>query len=222
MKASQAPVTFGILVAIFIMFGVELLTGIPLADVGNIYIPKLAALGMITPTTIADGEYWRLFAAMFIHIGILHLLLNSWALYQLGGVFEIMFGPKRFAVTYFVSGLIASITSALRTAAFSAGASGAIFGILGALIVAIRRSPKWRHQQWARSLTHQLILWAGINIVIGTSFPGIDNAAHMGGFVAGLILGFLPHRVAPPPARNMTIETGADGDVHYTHRDEGM
>lgn len=222
MNASRFPATSTILVAIFIMFGVELMTGIPFAHVTDAAIPKLVALGMITPTTIANGEYWRLFMAMFLHIGILHIMLNAWALYELGAVFEIMFGSRRFIVTYFVSGLIASFTSAYITAGFSAGASGAIFGILGALIVAIRRSPKWRHQAWTKSLTAQLIGWAILNIFIGFSFPGIDNAAHMGGFVSGLALGFLPHAVPPPPPSGMTIEHHANGEVKYRSNDEGL
>lgn len=207
MRASQAPATFGVIVAIGIVFLAELLSGIPIANVTEADTPKLVALGAIVPDTIARGEFWRFLTAMFLHIGILHLLLNLWALYQLGGVFELMFGSKRFVVTYFATGLVASTTSAMLTKGFSAGASGAIFGILGALIVSIRRSPRWRHQTWTRGLTNQLIGWAVINIFIGFSFPGIDNAAHIGGFVCGLALGFIPHREPPPPASRMTIDT---------------
>ena len=146
---------------------------------------------------------------MFIHVGILHLALNLWALFQLGYMFEAMFGSFRFIVTYIVSGLIASAASAyfLDPHGLSAGASGAIFGILGALIFSIRRSPMWKHEPWARGLTKQLFGWAALNFVIGFSFPAIDNYAHGGGFVAGLLLGFLPHRVPPPPPRTMVIET---------------
>jgi rhomboid protease GluP len=152
---------------------------------------------------------------MFLHIGLLHLILNLWALYQLGYVFEVMFGSARFVTIYFVTGLSASITSAifLRPDGLSAGASGAIFGILGALIVAIRRSPVWRHEPWTRGFTQQLMGWAALNVIIGFSFPGIDNAAHLGGFAAGLLLGLIPHRVPPPPPNRMVIDTEArDGD----------
>lgn len=196
----HAPVTFGLIVIIVIVFGLETLAG------GSKQIPVLVGLGAIIPDLFARGEYWRLLAAMFLHIGILHLALNLWALYQLGGVFEMLFGSSRFAVTYLVSGLAASVASAFFTDGVAAGASGAIFGILGALILSIRRSPRFRHAPWGRGLVQQLVFWAGINIVIGFTMPGIDNAAHIGGFVAGLLLGLQPHRVPPPPPNEIVID----------------
>ena len=113
-------------------------------------------------------------------------------------------------MTYFVSGIAASITSAIFIVSngVAAGASGAIFGVLGALIVSIRRSPRFRHASWTRGLLQQLILWAGINIIIGF-MPGIDNAAHIGGFVCGLILGLAPHRIPPPPPSEVLVESSA-------------
>jgi rhomboid protease GluP len=118
-----------------------------------------------------------------------------------------MFGSTRFAITYFVSGIAASLASALMaTDNSSVGASGAIFGILGALIFAIRRSPFWREQPWARSLGRQLIGWALLNVAIGFMVPNIDNSAHIGGFLAGLALGFIPHKVPPPPPGNVVID----------------
>lgn len=208
MISSRAPVTIGLLTAIGLVFLIELMSGIPLWNVQEESLGRLADLGAIIHGTMARQELWRLLAAMFLHIGLLHLMLNGWALLQLGSVFELMFGSRRFVITYFVCGLVASLASAssIEPGVVAAGASGAIFGILGALIVAIRRSPRWRHQSWTRGLTNQLILWAVINIFIGFSFPGIDNAAHMGGFVTGLILGFIPHKVPPPPPGEMIID----------------
>lgn len=196
----HSPITFALLAIIVVVFGFEVVAG------GSKNTQVLYALGAIVPDLFASGQYWRLLAAMFLHIGILHLALNLWALYQLGGVFEMLFGSKRFAVTYFVSGLVASAASAMFTNGLAAGASGAIFGILGALIVAIRRSPRFRHAPWGRGLVQQLLFWAAINIVIGFTTPGIDNAAHIGGFLAGLLLGLQPHRVPPPPPNEMVID----------------
>ena len=169
----------------------------------------LNRMGAINPSVFSEGAYWRLLAAMFLHIGLLHLLLNTWALYQLGTLFESLFGTPRFAITYFLTGIAASIVSAIRTEGLSAGASGAIFGILGALIVSLWRSPRWKSQPWVKGLIQQLGVWAGINIVIGFSVPGIDNNAHIGGFVAGLLLGLIPHRVPPPPPSAEVIEVGS-------------
>jgi rhomboid protease GluP len=86
------------------------------------------------------------------------------------------------------------------------GASGAIFGILGALIFSVRRSPQYRHQPWTKGLISQLVFWIAVNIVIGFSVPFIDNAAHIAGLVTGLLLGLLPHRVPPLPPRDMVID----------------
>jgi rhomboid protease GluP len=205
-KVDRFPITFALVVAILGVFLIEAMNG------GSKNPETLYRLGAIVPTAFSSGEYWRLFTAMFLHVGVLHLTLNVWALYQLGSVFELMFGSTRFAVTYLVSGLIASTASAvLPPHGLAAGASGAIFGILGALIFSIRRSPHWRHQPWTRGFTQQLIGWAAINVVIGFTFPGIDNAAHIGGFLTGLALGLIPHRVPPPPPREYVIEVRDDG-----------
>ncbi|MGH9456741.1 MAG: rhomboid family intramembrane serine protease [Thermoanaerobaculia bacterium] len=200
----SSPVTFATMAVIAVVFLLEVLAG------GSREIPVLVSLGAIVPGLFERGEYWRLLAAMFLHIGFLHLAVNLWALYQLGGVFELLFGSRRFALTYFGSGLVASIASAMLTRGVAAGASGAIFGILGALILAIRRSPRFRHAAWSRGLVQQLVLWAGINIVIGFTVPGIDNAAHIGGFVTGLLLGLVRHDVPPPPPGEMVIESRAE------------
>jgi rhomboid protease GluP len=197
----RSPVTALILAAIVIVFAVEFY--IDRAAVGSVYL-----LGGLTEETLPNREYWRLVAAMFLHHGLLHFVVNVWALYQLGSLFELLFGSTRFAVTYFVSGIVASIVSAIfvAPATVAAGASGAIFGILGAFIFAIRRSPRWRHERWAKSLVTQLIGWGVLNIFIGLQFPGIDNSAHIGGLVAGLLLGLWPHRVAPPPPGETMLE----------------
>jgi rhomboid protease GluP len=200
----HSPVTLAIVAMIVIVFGLETMAG------GSSRTDVLYSLGAIVPDLFEKGEYWRLLAAMFLHIGFLHLFLNLWALYQLGGVFEVLFGSPRFAVTYFVSGLVASIASAFFTNGLAAGASGAIFGILGALIVSIRRSPRFRNAAWGKGLVQQLLFWAAINIVIGFTMPGIDNAAHIGGFITGLLLGFQPHRVPPPPPNEMVIEVSRE------------
>jgi rhomboid protease GluP len=202
MSLWRAPVTIAILLANAAVFGLELATG------ATRDMESLVGLGAIVSGIFESGEYYRLFTAMFLHGGFLHLFLNMWALYQLGMMFEIMFGSGRFLLTYFAAGLTASVASTLHIPAGvpGVGASGAIFGILGALIFAIRRSRVWRNQPWTRAVTQQLMLWAGLNILIGFSVPGIDNAAHIGGFVAGLVLGFLPHRVPPPPPGEQVIE----------------
>lgn len=193
---SRAPVTVAILLAIAI---------VGIAEIGD--YETVLVRGAIVPGMLAEGEFWRIFTAMFIHAGFLHWAVNSWALYQLGTLYEAMFGSARFAVVYFVSGAVASIVSSIFVDFASVGASGAVLGVLGAFIFSIRRSPQWRHQPWTKSLISQLIFWAVLNIAIGFT-PGlpIDNWAHISGLATGLLLGFIPHRVPPPPPGQTIVD----------------
>lgn len=209
----RAPATLLVFIAIVIGFGIEMATG------AWVNPGALEKLGAIVPTlVIGDGEYWRLLSAMFLHGdgtargGLLHVGLNLYVLWQLGRLYEILFGTRRFLLTYFVTGIAASLTTLLRfflshSDGASVGASGAIFGIMGALIVSIRRSPRWKNERWARSIVQQLMFWIVVNIAIGLSVPQIDMAAHAGGFLAGLILGaLLPQREPPIPPSQAVID----------------
>ncbi|HXH92361.1 MAG TPA: rhomboid family intramembrane serine protease [Thermoanaerobaculia bacterium] len=213
----KAPVTMTLLVVIAIVFVFEMLLGGPrFGSNGNVLTGDvngevLESLGAIVSGMLVRHEFWRLVTAMFLHASFLHWAVNSWALYQLGTLYEVLFGSKRFAMTYFATGLVASLASAIRigtTNGLSVGASGAIFGILGAFIFSVARSPVYRHQPWTRGLIGQLVFWIIVNIAIGYSLPFIDNVAHLGGLIAGLILGFIPHRVPPPPPRESVIDVG--------------
>lgn len=191
---SRTPVTVSLLIAIAVVWFAEL------AD------RSLIARGAVIPHLIANGELWRLVTAMFLHASWLHWAVNSWALYQLGMLYEAMFGSKRFALIYFASGIIASIASSLNIESASVGASGAIFGVLGAFIFSIRRSPQWRNEPWTKGLLGQLMFFAVLNLYIGFSVPFIDNTAHIGGLVTGLLLGLMPHRVPPPPPGRSVVD----------------
>lgn len=207
MNLKRTPATSLIFAAILFGFGIEIITG---AWVNPI---RLAELGAIVPDYIwQEGQYWRLLTAMFLHGDgtvagdALHLAMNLFALYQLGTLYEVMFGTRRFTIIYFAAGLIASITSSLHIDSASVGASGAIFGILGAFVFSVFRSPRWRHERAARSIVNQVIFWIIANIAIGLRIPQIDNAAHIGGLVAGLILGaILPHAAPPPPPPSSVV-----------------
>jgi len=188
----QTPVTTLLLVSIGIVFLAEMFLG------GSTDERVLLTLGANVPPLVMEGQYWRLVASMFLHIGFVHLAVNGWALYQLGSLFEILLGSGRLLLAYFVSGIAGSIASVMFSRAeLSAGASGAIFGLLGALIAFLLK----RHENLtpqAKSLLMQLVGWAVINVVFGFSVKGIDNAAHLGGAAAGLLLGFvLRPRVRP-------------------------
>jgi rhomboid protease GluP len=207
---SRSPVTTTLLVAIGAVFAFEWVNGALLES-----SDALVTMGAIIPGLLERHEYWRLVAAMFLHANVLHVATNAWALYQLGSLYESMFGSWRFAGIYVAAGICASIASAVRIdimfssqhiAGASVGASGAIFGILGAFIFSIRRSPQWRHQPWTKGLISQLVFMMMINLVLGFSIKMIDNTAHIAGLVVGLLLGFLPHRVPPPPPSQTIVD----------------
>ena len=196
------PATFALMVAILIGFAIEVVTGAWKNPA------RLSELGAIVPAYIRAGEYWRLLTAMFLHGDgtpggtLLHMAVNLFSLFQLGSLYEIMFGTRRFLWIYFVTGIAASFTSFMRLAPFhsSVGASGAIFGVMGAFIFSVWRSPVWRHDRSARGIVKQCIFWMFANILIASQVPQIDNAAHIGGLVAGMLLGaILPHAAPPPP-----------------------
>lgn len=213
-RRRRSPATRFLCLAILAGLGVEILTGAwtnpeLLARLGAIYRPWI----------LGGGEWWRLVTAMFLHGDgsipgtALHVAMNLWALYQLGTLYELMFGTRRFVTIYFVAGIVASLTSMVVNRGPSVGASGAIFGIMGALIFSILRSPRFRHERAARSIVNQVVFWALANLAIGLRVPQIDLSAHAGGFVAGLILGALwPHRVPPPPPTEVVVDVAPYDD----------
>ncbi len=120
-------------------------------------------------------------------------MLNGWALLQLGGLCELLLGPWQMAAVYFTTGIAASLASVAFTHNLSAGASGAIFGLLGALISFLLRRRRSLLPR-GKGLLSQLVMWAAINVAFGLYVPHIDNAAHLGGFAAGLLLGLALRR----------------------------
>jgi membrane associated rhomboid family serine protease len=143
--------------------------------------------GALWRPAVGAGEWWRVFTAMFLHGNWEHLLVNGYALFMLGRFCEEVFGPLRYFVTYVAGGLAGAAASTLNTqqAGLSVGASGAIMGLLGALIVVlILRRGTWP-EAWRRALLWNLVLLGAIQIFIGFQLPMVDNAAHVGGMVGG-------------------------------------
>lgn len=145
--------------------------------------------GAMVPVLVAGGEWWRLITAMFLHVGVLHLALNSFGLYIFGSLVEQTLGTARMVTLYLVTGFCASAASfAFGPANVAAvGASGAVFGMLGVwLAYNLRR----RSLSMARANVQWALMLIGINLVFGLSVPGIDNVAHVGGLLAGVAAGF--------------------------------
>ena len=160
---------------------------------GSTAVDVLIRLGAMESWLIASGEYWRLFSAMFLHSGLIHLGFNVIGLLIFGHQIERLYGYARFFVIYILAGLAGSITSYafnLSSAphAIGVGASGAVFGILGAL-VAFFLSNRNLLGKMGRQTLIGLLLLASVNLAVGFIMPGIDNFAHIGGFAGGLLLG---------------------------------
>ncbi len=136
-----------------------------------------------------DGEWWRLASAMFLHFGIVHLALNTWSLWDVGQLAERMYGWWRFLCIYLISGLVGNLVSLAvqGNSAVSSGASGAIFGVYGAALVFL-----WRERAAITGHEFRWLFWgalgfASLTIILGIIIPGIDNAAHIGGFLTGIL-----------------------------------
>lgn len=144
---------------------------------------------------VLDGEYSRLFTSMFLHFGIYHLLNNMVCLIFLGDMLETLVGPVRYLAIYILGGLggnLLSVTLEMRTEQFavSAGASGAIFSVIGALLFIVARNKGRVGTLTGRGLATMAVL----SVLQGFSDTGTDNAAHIGGLVSGFVLGFLLYR----------------------------
>ena len=142
---------------------------------------------------VQDGEWWRLGSALFLHFGVIHLALNLLALWDSGQLVERMYGHARFTGIYFSSGLAGNLLSLATNegSAVSGGASGAIFGVYGALLIFLWRGRINIHPHEFRWLFWGAAGFAVITIALGLSVTGIDNAAHIGGFMTGIMGGIV-------------------------------
>jgi len=174
-------VMMGLLVAVFV---VETLAG------GSDNSRTLVQLGANFAPMVTLGDYWRLFTANFLHIGLMHLAFNLYALYIVGTEVEMFYGPWRFLVIYLLTGLSGAIASYAFTYGLSAGASTAIMGLIGTLIAFFIRNRDVFGAMSRSRLTNLMIVIA-INVFYGMSVGTIDNFGHLGGFIGGVILGWL-------------------------------
>ena len=133
---------------------------------------------------VQAGEIWRLGTSMFLHIGIIHLVVNMYSLYIIGKQLESFLGRWKFLVVYLGSGIIGSLLSVVVHSSISAGASGAIFGLLGSLLYF-----GYHYRLYLGTvLKTQVIPIIILNLLIGFMVPGIDNFCHIGGLVGGYLL----------------------------------
>lgn len=189
------PATYLIMGANFVLFALTWLATARASSAvdfnklfGNIGGEVLFNFGAKHGAAILAGEYWRLVAPIFLHAGLIHLAFNSLVLFDLGPRAEEIYGTSRFVFAYLATGVAGFVASVwwYPPWAISIGASGALFGLIGLMIAHTQRSGTG----FARELRRGLWRWAIYAFIFGLFF-GADNAAHAGGFLAGLGMGYV-------------------------------
>lgn len=182
---SESPVTAWIMVITGIVFLAQIATGFPLALMSNGGGGSVTINGMFYGPAVAAGEWWRVITPGFIHLGILHIAMNMYLLYVLGRMIEPELGSIQMLAVYMTSLIAGSLGALLLEAKVpSAGASGAVFGLMGmALVIARARQ--------IQSAFQQIGILVLLNLVITFGVDGISKGAHIGGLIGGLLCGLI-------------------------------
>jgi membrane associated rhomboid family serine protease len=190
----------------YIIFGINVLIFLLMIFCGGTAnLETLRAYGAKENGLILKGEYWRFVTPIFIHIGLIHMAFNSYALVVLGPTVEKLYGSARFVVMYMLAGIAGVMGSfgwsmMMGRPGLSAGASGAIFGLFGVLGVFGFKYRNELPETFRRGFVGRILITIVINLYIGFALPGIDNAAHLSGLGAGVLTALIiPFK--PPSAR---------------------
>lgn len=177
---SEAPATMALLASIIVVYVITAVQGGGLNQPGGRVFEEGALVGVL----VSDGDWWRLVGAMFLHASVLHVAFNGFALYWLGSIVESAIGTRRYLLLYFASGLAGSAGALLFSNPFAitVGASGAIFGLMGALLVLEYLA--------TGSLAGQAMTLIVLNLVITFAIPNISVGGHLGGLVGGIAATF--------------------------------
>lgn len=197
-RTGRARVTIGLLIAnVAVFLWLVSLNGDAMDMSGELLFDHGADNGVL----VADGQWWRLVTCMFLHGGLIHIAVNMWSLWALGPFVEVLFGSAAMLAIYMLSGIGGSIASCLwHPFGNSVGASGAIFGLFGAIIAFFlthRRSMP-PAVFWNSMMRFAILL--AINGYLGFRMPNIDNAGHVGGLAFGILCGFAAWRPRGTPA----------------------
>lgn len=173
------PATLVLIVALGAIFGWQLSTGALASE------ESIIAAGALVRERVAQGEWWRLLSATMLHGGVDHIVGNAMSLYILGMASEHAYGTRSMLLIYLASGIAGSLLSAAMGPGPSVGASGAIFGLMGAVMVLFW---KHHHELMVRDKRIGIVVaaWALFTIGTGLVSPMIDNAAHLGGMLGGM------------------------------------
>lgn len=184
------PVVMPVIIAINLaVFAWMLVSGVSAMTPQTIEIVDWG--GNIAGLTLS-GDWWRLGTSMFVHIGILHIAMNMIVLWDGGRIVEKMIGHWAFLAMYLTSGLVGSVVSLLwNDNVVSAGASGAVFGVFGCLLALLIRDCELLPKSVRNRLAKGAVFFMGYNFLFGLGAEGIDLGAHVGGFLAGIVCGFI-------------------------------
>ena len=187
-------VTQALLVLNVGVFAIMALNGVAMNPTGQQLVERGANFGPLT----LGGQPWRLVTAMFLHGGFLHIFINMWCLWDLGSLCESLYGHATFGAVYLISGIAASLASVWwHPAVPSVGASGAVFGIIGALIASYYLGEFTMPRFVITRQLRTILIFAGYTLIFGGMRGPTDNAAHLGGLGTGLLFGALIARLAP-------------------------
>jgi rhomboid protease GluP len=194
---TTSPATYAILTLSCLIFAVSFLATFSkngslgmsgglsgLLNFGGIDGGVLQRLGASLPWPVDSVQPWRLVTAVFLHASILHILFNMWVLMDIGPQIEELYGSARFLFIYVVSGIGGYVLSSFF-GHFSVGGSGALLGLIGVLLAVTTG----RRSIGMQMMRNQILRWLVYIVIWGFLFPGIDNMAHLGGFVTGFVLG---------------------------------
>ena len=194
-RSVAAPATTALIAIIVVVYMITVAQG------GGINLPggKLFSDWALQGLAVSDGNWWRLVTAMFLHGSLLHLAFNMLGLYWLGNIIEQALGTPRFLLVYFVSGLAGSAGALWfsSASAVTVGASGAIFGLIGALLILEYLS--------TGSLMGQALVLILVNLALTFAVPGISIGGHLGGLAGGIIATFALMRYPHRPQRTVGI-----------------
>ena len=169
---------------------------------GSRNLDVLIRCGAKVDGLIEVGQYWRLVTPTFLHAGYAHMFLNGMGLLVLGQTLERLYGSVRFVLIYVLCGVVAALASLAASRGVMVGASGAIFGIVGILVVYGFRHRRDIPVRYQAMFGAGLLPLVGLNVLLGVLIPQIDNAAHIGGLLAGAALGLvMSPRTAAAPGR---------------------
>ncbi len=200
---AENPVSYALLFANFLLYAVSWIASVRLSDeppdlFASMNPQVMILLGAKFGVYVLQGELWRLVMPNFLHWSLWHIGFNMLALWQIGPQVEEIFGSRRYLFLYLATGISGFVASTVWSPmGLSAGASASLFGFIGVLISYLGPRPGFAH-----AYRSQLIRWAVFGLVMGLFLP-FDNAGHIGGLVAGLILGRVlsDRRAATPGAR---------------------